>query len=296
MLEEMFAAFYKIADHLSKGDKVEETLARTVEFATVFLNCDECCTYVRQGHELLPSVGKHVKHGSLDGTPLPIDSGFAASVGVQCAPIAVSADSTEGDAFKVFAEWSRDPGETFVCAPLLSRSQLVGVITLRHWRPRRYALYEFEFLSSIGYMLGAQLAIARLEEENAGLLLELETRKLVERSKGILQRDMGMSERQAHLALQRESQQRKRPLKDIAQAVILSAEMRQNIIRRKTNQGAVAKWQGKGLQNPHRRFDSAPRLQGPTAPARDWPRATEPLLTLPAQGGPMTLAGSGADD
>ena len=25
--------------------------------------------------------------------------------------------------------------------------------------------------------------------------------------------------------------------------------------------GAVAKWQGKGLQNPHRRFDSAPRLQ-----------------------------------
>jgi hypothetical protein len=27
------------------------------------------------------------------------------------------------------------------------------------------------------------------------------------------------------------------------------------------NQGAVAKWQGKGLQNPHRRFDSARRLQ-----------------------------------
>ena len=26
------------------------------------------------------------------------------------------------------------------------------------------------------------------------------------------------------------------------------------------NEGAVAKWQGKGLQNPHRRFDSAPRL------------------------------------
>ena len=23
----------------------------------------------------------------------------------------------------------------------------------------------------------------------------------------------------------------------------------------------MAKWQGKGLQNPHRRFDSAPRLQ-----------------------------------
>ena len=33
------------------------------------------------------------------------------------------------------------------------------------------------------------------------------------------------------------------------------------ISRHKAPHGAVAKRQGKGLQNPHRRFDSAPRLQ-----------------------------------
>ena len=30
----------------------------------------------------------------------------------------------------------------------------------------------------------------------------------------------------------------------------------------------MAKWQGKGLQNPHRRFDSAPRLQNSLAVIR----------------------------
>ena len=231
MLEEIFAAFCKIADHVSKGDTVDETLASTVEFATVFLECDECCTYVQQGGELVPWVWKRVKNGSLEQTSLPVDSGFVAAVAKQRAPIAVSADSRKSAAFKAFPEWSRNPGETFVCAPFLCRSRLVGVLGLRHWRPRAYRRHEVQLLSSIGFMVGAELGIARLEQENADLLLELETRKLVERSKGILQRDLGLSEHEAYLALQRESYQKKLPMKDIAQALILNAEVRQNIVQ-----------------------------------------------------------------
>ena len=231
MLEEIFAAFYKIADHVSKGDTVDETLASAVEFATVFLECDECCTYVRQGSELVPWVWKHVKNGYLERTSLPVDSGFAAAVQIQRVPIAGSGDSTNGATFKAFAEWSRNPGETFVCAPFLSRSQLVGALTLRHWRPRVYRRHELQFLSSIGYMVGAELGIDRLQRENADLLLELETRKLVERSKGILQRDLRISEAEAYSALHRQSQQKNRPMKDIAQAIILNAEVRQNLIQ-----------------------------------------------------------------
>jgi signal transduction protein with GAF and PtsI domain len=231
MLEEIFAAFSKIADHLSKGDTVDEALASTVEFATVFLNCDECCTYVRQGDKLVPWVWKHVKHGSLERTPLPVDSGFVLAVKRQHEPIAVSVDSAERATFKVFAEWSRNPGETFVCAPFLSRGQLVGAITLRHWRPRPYRQHELQFLSSIGYMVGAELGLARLERENADLLLELETRNLVERSEGILQLDLGIGAREADLVLQRQSMQKKHSIKDIAQALILNPELRQNVLQ-----------------------------------------------------------------
>ena len=57
--------------------------------------------------------------------------------------------------------------------------------------------------------------------------MELETRKVVERGKGILQRDLGLSEPEAFLILQHQSQQKRRPMKEIAQAIILNAEVRQ---------------------------------------------------------------------
>jgi uroporphyrinogen-III synthase len=84
-------------------------------------------------------------------------------------------------------------------------------------------------LSSIAVLLGADIAISRLESRNSDLLMELETRKLVERGKGILQRELGLSEHEAFLVLQRQSQQKMRPIKEIAQAIILSAEVRQSI-------------------------------------------------------------------
>ena len=47
--------------------------------------------------------------------------------------------------------------------------------------------------------------MARLETENTNLSQQLETRKIVERAKGILQRDLSIDEEQAYLALQRQA-------------------------------------------------------------------------------------------
>jgi uroporphyrinogen-III synthase len=54
----------------------------------------------------------------------------------------------------------------------------------------------------------------------------LETRKLVERAKGILQRDLGVSEEEAYQTIQRESQQRRKSMKDLAESIILSDDLK----------------------------------------------------------------------
>jgi AmiR/NasT family two-component response regulator len=56
----------------------------------------------------------------------------------------------------------------------------------------------------------------------------LEVRKVVERAKGILQHEMRISEQDAYLVLQRQSQQRRKPMKDIAEAVVLSYAVKQD--------------------------------------------------------------------
>ena len=53
----------------------------------------------------------------------------------------------------------------------------------------------------------------QLQKHNSELVLELETRKLVERGKGILQRELGLSAQEAYLALERQSQEKNRPMR-----------------------------------------------------------------------------------
>ena len=45
---------------------------------------------------------------------------------------------------------------------------------------------------------------------------------MLERAKGILQCDLKINEEDAYLILQRQSQQRRKPMKEIAEAIILS--------------------------------------------------------------------------
>jgi AmiR/NasT family two-component response regulator len=79
--------------------------------------------------------------------------------------------------------------------------------------------------------LGADIRISQLREANSDLLLQLETRKLVERGKGILQRDLGLSVEEAYLALQRQSRQKLSPIKEVAQASILTDEVRRGSLQ-----------------------------------------------------------------
>ena len=116
--------------------------------------------------------------------------------------------------------------EAFLSVPLMCRGRVVGVINFQHKQHHVYRRREIRMISAVGFLVGAEIELARLEEANFTLSEQLQTRKLVERAKGILQRDLGLSEEQAYLALQRQSRQKRRPMKEIAEAIVLSDDVR----------------------------------------------------------------------
>jgi K+-sensing histidine kinase KdpD len=65
-----------------------------------------------------------------------------------------------------------------------------------------------------------------LESEKSALSGQLESRKVIERAKGILQRELKISEEDAYRTLQRESQQRRKSMKEIADSIILNHELK----------------------------------------------------------------------
>jgi uroporphyrinogen-III synthase len=66
---------------------------------------------------------------------------------------------------------------------------------------------------------------ARLMEETLEMRRQLETRKLVERAKGILQQRHGLTEEEAYLRLRNESRRLRRPMKELAEAIILAEDL-----------------------------------------------------------------------
>lgn len=65
----------------------------------------------------------------------------------------------------------------------------------------------------------------RLEKEAKDLKEALETRKLVERAKGILMDRHGLSEAEAYRRIQKMSMDNRRPMKEVAEAIILAYEV-----------------------------------------------------------------------
>ena len=74
----------------------------------------------------------------------------------------------------------------------------------------------------VGFLVGAEIELARLELQNAQLSERLESRGLVERAKFILQSELGITEADAHQRLQRQSQQLRKSIKEIADAIVVS--------------------------------------------------------------------------
>ena len=66
---------------------------------------------------------------------------------------------------------------------------------------------------------------AKLHEEAQEMKRQLETRKVVERAKGILQQRYALTEEDAYLRLRNESRRLRRPMKDLAEAIILAEEL-----------------------------------------------------------------------
>ena len=66
----------------------------------------------------------------------------------------------------------------------------------------------------------------QLASEKSALSGQLEARKVVERAKGILQREMKIGEEEAYRTIQRQSQQTRKSMKEIAESIILNDEMK----------------------------------------------------------------------
>ena len=103
------------------------------------------------------------------------------------------------------------------------------MLNVHHKEPHAHTPEEIGLLTFLGEQMGGAIVRSRLAQENVRLQQEteemkrrLEDRTLVERAKGILQQRFKLSEQDAYLRLRNESRRLRRPMRELAEAVLLA--------------------------------------------------------------------------
>jgi signal transduction protein with GAF and PtsI domain len=219
---------HEIGVRLAQADGFHGVLTRVVDFASALVKCDSCLLYVQEGVDLVLRASKNPHPEVVDRLKLRVGQGITGWVAEHQKPVAVNEKAAHDPRFQFFHELPEDTYEAFLSVPLMCRARVMGVINLQHRLPHTYTKRQVQTIATIGFLVSAEIEMARLEEANSTLWEQLQTRKVVERAKGILQRDLGLSEEQAYLTLQRQSRQKRKAMREIAEAIVLSEEVKGN--------------------------------------------------------------------
>jgi uroporphyrinogen-III synthase len=219
---------HEIGSRMASSDPLHTVLNRIVDFACSLINCDSCFVYVLEEDQLVLRASKNPHSDLVDHLGIWLGQGITGWVGWHREPVAIPSKALQDPRFKRFRNLPEDTFEAFLSVPILCRGKLVGVINLQHRKPYYHTEHEVRLLSAVGYLVGAELERARLETENLQLSDRLESRKQIERAKGVLQRDFGLDEESAYRAMQRESRQRRKSMREIAEAILLNEDLRKS--------------------------------------------------------------------
>lgn len=222
---------HDLGTRMASASPLHEVLERVIEFASAIGKCDSCFVFVLEDNELVLRASKNPHPDEVGRLTLRLGEGITGWVAQHRRPVAVERNAFHDPRFQFFNELPEDRYESFLSVPLLSRGRLVGVINLQNREPHSYSKLEIRLISTIGFLVGAEIEMARLEERSSQLSEELETRKVVERAKGILQQEGRLTEEEAYLRLRRESRQQRKSMKEVAEAIV-GAELERTQKRR----------------------------------------------------------------
>ncbi|HBY62685.1 MAG TPA: sensory transcriptional regulator [Solibacterales bacterium] len=225
---------HRVSGIVSSELSLDEMLGEVVGLTVQVTECDACLVYLieHDTHEIVLRASQ-VPHAAELGTlRMKMGEGVTGWVAEHKSVVALASNASADHRFKRFPGLVEDTYQAFLSVPLVSGGEIIGVINCHHREPHVHTPEVISLLTFIGEQMGGAVAKSELAQENARLLEEtlemkrqLETRKLVERAKGILQYKYNLTEEEAYLRLRNESRRLRRPMRDLAEAIILAEDL-----------------------------------------------------------------------
>lgn len=111
---------------------------------------------------------------------------------------------------------------SLLCMPLKVKGRVIGVLNLYTSKPHKFSDSEIGVLTAVANQAAIVIENSQLLVETKVVQEELESRKLIERAKGILMKTQKYTEEEAFKKIQKLAMNTRRSMKEIAEAIILA--------------------------------------------------------------------------
>jgi signal transduction protein with GAF and PtsI domain len=229
---------HRISSIVSSEISLDEMLGEIVGLTVQVTACDACLVYLieHENKEMVLRASQVPHQVDLGNIRMRMGEGVTGWVAEHRSVVALPQNAAADVRFKPFQALIEDTYEALLSVPLVTSGEVIGVINVHHRQVHQHTADEIALLTFIGEQMGGAIAKSLLAEENARLLEEtqemrrqLETRKLVERAKGILQHRQDLTEEEAYLRLRNESRRLRRPMRELAEAIILADDLSRKV-------------------------------------------------------------------
>jgi len=115
---------------------------------------------------------------------------------------------------------------SMISVPMRVKDKVVGVINCYTSYLHQFTKTELNLLTTVANQAAICIENTELMVRSKVIQEELESRKLVERAKGILMREHGLLEDEAFNRIRKKSMDSRRSMREIAEAIILASEVK----------------------------------------------------------------------
>lgn len=157
--------------------------------------------------------------------PLKINEGISGKVVMEKKPITIL-DVTKEKEYKYRDIAVKEGLKSLLCVPMMVKGKVIGVINCYTQKPHKFTATEINMLTAVANQAAVAIENTELLVKTKVIQEELESRKIVEKAKGILMREQGLPEEEAFRRIQKHSMDSRRSMREIAEAIILTDKMK----------------------------------------------------------------------
>jgi len=205
-----------------------EFLSRFIKVVIHIIPADSCLIYFFDKEtKQLTLVGSKKPHENAVGNiHMKAGEGITGWVAEHHKTVAIEEKAYEDPRFKFFRELPEDKYESFLSVPISDDSGVVGVINFQNKKIQKFSQEEIHTIESLVKIVASAFVSTVLSRKVNKLENQLEERKLIEKAKGVLMKFKNISEDEAFKLLRSEAMNKRKSMKDIAEAVLLVYQLK----------------------------------------------------------------------